>query len=82
MEQEADGGPQRAEAVDDALPEADRGRVVEVAARDRDLDDRQAEVHGLEDDLGVEDEAVRVAQEGHRLQEAPAVGAVAGVALA
>ena len=81
MEQEPKGRPERAEAVDDALAEVHRRVVRDVARRDRHLDDGQAEVDGLEDDLGVEHEAVRVAQERHRLEETPAVGAVAGVAL-
>src|SRR5512147_37008 len=71
VEKEAQRGPQRPETVDDALAEADRGGVLEIAARHRDLDHRQAEVHRLEDDLGVEDEAVGVAEERDRLEEPP-----------
>jgi len=81
VQQEARGSGQGAEPVHDAHPEADRRGLLEVAGRDRHLDHEQLEVDRLEDHLGVEHEVVRVAQERHRLQEAPAVGAVAGVAL-
>src|SRR5512142_1744597 len=81
VQQEAQRGPQGPQTVDDALPEADRRGVREVAAGNRDLDHGQAEVHRLEDDLRVEHEPVRVPEERHRLQEAPAVGPVSRVAL-
>src|SRR6266851_7152455 len=81
MREEATRGGEGPQAVDDADPEPDRRRIREVLRGDRDLDHGQVELHGLEDDLGVEHEPVRVAQEGHRLQEPPRVGAIARMAL-
>ena len=61
--------------------ERDRGGVLEVARPRRDLGDAKAEVGGLEQDLGVEGEVERVAQEGDLEQQPARVGAVAGVQL-
>ena len=63
------------EAVDDAPPEADRARLLEVARRDRDLADPPAHPGGdhLGDQLLVEDEIVAVQPVRDRLQQTPAV---------
>src|SRR6185295_126170 len=67
--------PEHGEAVADTPPEADLGRLGKIARPDRDLPDPEPMVHPLGDNLGVEDEIVRVALQIDRLQIAPAVGA-------
>src|SRR4030042_5120392 len=52
VQKETQRGPQGPEPVDDALPEAHRRGVLEVAAGHRDLDDGQAGVEGLADHPG------------------------------
>ena len=73
------GRPQRLDPVDGRDPRPDRRGLLEVAGARRDLGDPEAEVRGLHQQLGVEDEVDRVAQERDRQQELAAVGAVAGV---
>src|SRR5258708_34131004 len=63
------------EAVAHAAPEADLRGLLEIAGGDRDLADAHPLVDPLGDDLGVEDEIVRVGLEVDRLEVAPAVRA-------
>src|SRR3954453_11562328 len=71
------------QAVDDAAPEADGRRLLEVARRDRDLADPPG--HPGRDDLGdqllVEHEVVAVQPVWDRLEQPAAVGAKARVVL-
>src|SRR5215203_4521733 len=62
------------EAVADAAAETDLGGFGEVAGLDGDLADPQAFPDALGDDLGVEDEVVRVLRQVHGFEVAPAVG--------
>ena len=70
---------QGAQAVLDAAPEIHRGSLCEIAGRDGNFADTEAERHGLRDHLGVEDEVVGVEQEGDGLEQPPAVRPEAAV---
>jgi len=74
----AEGG----EGVGARAPEADARRLVEVADRHGDVAEAEAEVDGLEEQLGVEHEVVRVLLERDRFQELPGVPPEAAVPLA
>jgi len=74
----AEGG----ERVGARPAQADARRFVEIADRHRDVAEAEAEVDGLEEELGVEHEVVRVLLERDRLQEVAGVGAEAAVPLA
>src|SRR3990172_2665905 len=54
-------GRERAYGVDRRAAEVDVARLVEVAHRHRHVADPEAEADGLHEELGVEDEIVRVA---------------------
>jgi len=74
----AEGG----EGVGARAPEADARRLVEVADRHGDVAEAEGEVDGLEEQLGVEHEVVRVLLERDRFQELPGVPPEAAVPLA
>ena len=56
VQEQAEADPQRLDPVDHPALEAHRGGVSEVAAARGDLLDVEAEVGGLHQELGVEDE--------------------------
>src|SRR5690348_2669861 len=70
---------ERLQAIDRRSLEADRARVLVVAADGGHLADLETEGRGLDEDLRVEDEVVAVLEKRDRLEEASRVRAVARV---
>ena len=77
MQDQAKAGPEGLQAVDGGGPKADRRRVIEVPGPGEYLRDPEVELPGLHQNLRVEAEVDRVAQEGNRQQQLSAVCPVA-----
>ena len=75
------GRSKHAQAVTNALREVDRRRVGLIARRARELADPSSNRHGLDDQLVVENEAVRVVLQRKHLKQLAAVGAKTSVVL-
>src|SRR5262245_26790273 len=71
--------PKDAQAVLNARPERDRRGFVEIARTNRDFLDPEAVNQGLDHDLRVEDEFVRIIMEPDRAQQLRAVRPESGM---